>query len=139
MTPESAGTAGPSAGASPPATAFALLCREFLVDEYAASPVMASALGLTEHDDRLDDLSASAFADRRRRHADWLDRFRAVPDAGLGAEERIDRDLVVSTLAGRAILAEWEAWRRQPEVYVAPGLQGVFGRGALVELGPSRQ
>jgi uncharacterized protein (DUF885 family) len=122
-----AARAGPTDEAPPGGTPFAGLCRAFLAEEYAASPVMASALGLTEHDDRLDDLSASAFEDRRRRHAAWLERFRAIPDAGLGPEDRIDRDLVVSTLAGREILAEWEGWRRQPEIYVAVGLQGVFG------------
>ena len=44
---------------------------------------MASALGLTEYDDRLDDLSAAAFEARRRRSAAWLERFRAIPDDGL--------------------------------------------------------
>jgi uncharacterized protein (DUF885 family) len=106
---------------------FARLTQEFLDEEYAAAPVMASALGLTEFDDRLDDLSEAAIAERRRRHRAWLDRFRAVPAAELGAADRIDRDLVCAVLAGRLILAEWEPWRRQPELYVAPGLQGVFG------------
>jgi uncharacterized protein (DUF885 family) len=107
-------------------TAFGALCREFLAEEYEAAPVMASSLGLTDYDGRLDDLSAAAFEERRRRSAAWRDRFRAVPDAGLRPPERIDRDLVLSALAGRAVTAEWEAWRRQPEIYVSPGLYGVF-------------
>jgi uncharacterized protein (DUF885 family) len=107
-------------------TPFAAICREFLAQEYEASPVMASALGLTEFDGRLDDLSAAAFEERRRRSAAWRDRFRATPDTGLGPGERIDRDLVVSTLTGRAIMAEWQGWRRQPEIYLNPGLHGVF-------------
>jgi uncharacterized protein (DUF885 family) len=108
-------------------TPFAALCREFLGEEYAAAPVMASGLGLTEFDARLDDLSEAAFEERRRRSAAWRVRFQQVPDAGMGPDERIDRDFVVSILAGRAIMAEWASWRRQPELYVAPGLQGVFG------------
>lgn len=36
------------------------LVREFLAEEHAASPVMASGLGLTQFDGRLDDLSAGA-------------------------------------------------------------------------------
>jgi uncharacterized protein (DUF885 family) len=108
-------------------TPFGTLCREFLADEYEASPVMASSLGLTEFDGRLDDLSAAAFQERRRRSAAWRERFSAVPDAGLSPAEQIDRDLVVSILAGRAVMAEWEAWRRQPEIYLGPGLHGVFG------------
>ena len=108
-------------------TPFGALCREFLAEEYEAAPVMASGLGLTEFDGRLDDLSAEAFAERRRRSAAWRERFRATPDAGLGPGERIDRDLVVSALTGRGIMAEWEGWRRQPEIYLSPGLHGVFG------------
>lgn len=105
---------------------FAALCRDFLAEEYTAHPVMASALGLTEFDGPLDDLSEAAFAERRRRSATWLERFRAMPDAELAADVRIDRELVVSILSGRAIMAEWQAWRRQPEIYVGLGLQGVF-------------
>jgi uncharacterized protein (DUF885 family) len=107
--------------------AFSALCREFLAEEHAAAPVMASALGLTEYDDRLDDLAESAIVERQRRSAAWRERFRAVPDAGLSPDERIDRDFVVSILTGRTIMAEWEAWRRHPEMYVGLGLQGVFG------------
>jgi uncharacterized protein (DUF885 family) len=106
---------------------FGTLCREFLAEEREDSPVMASGLGLTEYDGRLDDLSATAFEARRRRSGVWRERFRAVPDDGLTAGERVDRDLVLSVLAGRAITAEWAAWRRQPEVYLGPGLHGVFG------------
>jgi uncharacterized protein (DUF885 family) len=108
-------------------TPFGALCREFLAEEYEASPVLASSLGLTNYDGRLDDLSAAAFEARRRRSAAWLERFRAAPGAGLGPDDGIDRDLLVSTLTGRLVTAEWEAWRRQPEVYVGAGLHAVFG------------
>jgi uncharacterized protein (DUF885 family) len=116
-----------SAETSPERGRFAALCREFLAGEYAAAPVMASGLGLTEFDARLDDLSEAAFEERRRWSARWRERFRAVPDAGLGPDERIDRDFVVSILAGRETMAEWLPWRRQPEIYVSPGLYGTFG------------
>jgi uncharacterized protein (DUF885 family) len=88
---------------------------------------MASGLGLTEFDAQLDDLSETAFEERRRQSAAWRERFRAVPDTEIGPGARIDRDFVVSILTGRAIMAEWAPWRRQPELYIAPGLQGVFG------------
>ena len=112
---------------SPARGHFPALCREFLAGEYEAAPVMASGLGLTEFDARLDDLSEAAFDERRRRSALWRERFRAVPDAGLGPGERIDRDFVVAILAGREVMAEWLPWRRQPEIYVSPGLYGTFG------------
>jgi hypothetical protein len=77
-------------------------------------PVRASHLGVDGYDDRRDDLSEAAFAARRRRRAERLARFEAVPDDGLGVEARIDRDLLRSGLRGRAIMADWEMWRRRP-------------------------
>ena len=105
---------------------FAALAETWLREEYADSPVLASQLGLSDHDDRLDDLSEAAFAARRRRSAAWLERFAATADDALAPDERIDRDLVVSVLRGRAVMADWEMWRRQPDVYLTPGLAGVF-------------
>jgi uncharacterized protein (DUF885 family) len=105
---------------------FTRLAAEFLQEEYADAPVLATHLGVPGHDDRLDDLSEAAFAARRRRAEAWLARFRAVPDAGLDGDARIDRDLLVSVLTGRTLLADWEMWRRQPATYLGPGLDGVF-------------
>ena len=106
---------------------FADLTETFLDAELADSPVRASALGLTDFDDRLDDLSEVAFERRRASDARWLEEFRAVGDEGLSFDERIDRDLVISILRGRQIVEDWEVWRRQPDVYLNPGMSGIFG------------
>jgi uncharacterized protein (DUF885 family) len=103
------------------------LTDEFLEAEFAESPVRASGLGLTEYDELLDDLSATAFERRRSADAGWLERFRAIDDADLGFDDRIDRDLAISTLRGRQIMDEFEMWRRQPDVYLNPGMGGIFG------------
>jgi uncharacterized protein (DUF885 family) len=105
---------------------FADLARGFLDDELEGSPVMATHLGVPGYDDRLDDVSASAFEARRRRSAEWLVRFRDVPETALDPEARRDRGLVVSVLTGREIMADWTMWRRQPDVYSMPCLGGVF-------------
>jgi uncharacterized protein (DUF885 family) len=105
---------------------FAQLADEFLDAEFAESPVRASGLGLTDYDDRLDDLSEAAFDRRRAADAAWLERFRAVDTGGLTFDERIDRDLVVSILRGRQIVEDFEMWRRQPDTYLNPGMQGIF-------------
>jgi uncharacterized protein (DUF885 family) len=102
------------------------LTNEFLDAEFAESPVRASGLGLTEYDELLDDLSEAAFERRRRADATWLDRFRGVDEAALGFDDRIDRDLVISALRGRQILEDFEVWRRQPDVYLNPGMTGIF-------------
>jgi uncharacterized protein (DUF885 family) len=103
------------------------LARAFLDETLQDSPVFATQLGVDGFDDRLDDLSEAAFEDRRRRSASWLQQFEALPDTACRTfDERLDRDLIRSTLRGRAILDDWLMWRRQPEIYLNPGLGGVF-------------
>lgn len=107
-------------------TSFADLAAEFLDAEFADSPVRASSLGLTDYDEQLDDLTEAAFERRRLTDREWLDRFADVPDDGLGPDEMIDRDLVVSILRGRQIMDGFEMWRRQPDTYLNPGMSGIF-------------
>jgi uncharacterized protein (DUF885 family) len=107
-------------------TALSDVVDAFLADEFASSPVLASQLGLTEYDDRLDDLSAEAFGRRESDAAAYLDRFLAIGDDGITADERIDRDLAIAMLRGRLVFAEWQGWRRDPLTYSGPITSGVF-------------
>ncbi|MDP8905046.1 MAG: DUF885 domain-containing protein [Chloroflexota bacterium] len=102
------------------------LIDDFLADEFETSPTLASSLGLTAYDSRLDDLSASAFERRDAAAATWLDRFAGVPDDALDPDERTDRDLAMSVLRGRLILADWQNWRREPLTYSTPLVNGIF-------------
>jgi uncharacterized protein (DUF885 family) len=103
------------------------LGRAFLEETFKDSPVLASQLGVDGFDDLLDDLSEAAFEDRRRRSAGWLRRFEQLGDDACDSfDERLDRDLICSHLRGEAILDDWMLWRRQPEIYLNPGLNGVF-------------
>ncbi|HYK98321.1 MAG TPA: DUF885 domain-containing protein [Candidatus Acidoferrales bacterium] len=108
------------------ASAFGSLVDTFLKEEYEDSPTLASSLGLTEYDERMDDTSAMRFRERIERDDAWLDRFRGVGEADLGTHEKIDRELLVSVLRGRQLHHQLEGWRRQPATYLNPGLQGVF-------------
>ncbi|MBV9581445.1 MAG: DUF885 domain-containing protein [Chloroflexi bacterium] len=106
---------------------FGALARSFLDETFLDSPVLATQLGVDGYDDRLDDLSEAAFDDRARRSASWLEKFDHLADSACAtSDERIDRDLIRSTLRGRAILEDWQMWRRQPETYLGPGLGGIF-------------
>ena len=107
-------------------SSFTDLAETFLKEEFAESPVQASALGLTAYDEKLDDLSADAFRRHDERSAAWLARFRALADEGLSPAERIDRDFAVSILRGRELNAPRRTWQQQPATYLGPGLQGVF-------------
>ena len=105
---------------------FAPLVRQFLDEHHAEHPVQSSTLGLTAFDEQLDDLSAAAF-ERRRASADaWLARFEAVDAGTLSFDEAIYRDLLIASLNGALIREEWQSWRRQPDIYLDPGLDGVF-------------
>lgn len=105
---------------------FDALARDLLEDQFAASPTFASALGLAEYDELLPDMSADAVAARDRREDAWLERFAALDADELTAEERIDRDLVVMVLRGRALMRDWADWRRSPDHYAGAALSGVF-------------
>jgi uncharacterized protein (DUF885 family) len=105
---------------------FQELADDFLRQEFEHYPTRASGLGVREHDGRLDDLTAAGWQARDAAAASWLGRFQAVPDDGLTFDERIDRDLVISALRGRTILADWQNWRRDPTVSGQLALDGIF-------------
>ncbi|HZG94209.1 MAG TPA: DUF885 family protein, partial [Mycobacteriales bacterium] len=102
------------------------LIDALLADEFAAAPTLASALGADGYDDLLPDLTGSAIRAREARDDQWAARFSALPDDALSPDERIDRDLVLSTLRGRRAMRDWAVWRRNPDTYLNPGLSGVF-------------
>jgi uncharacterized protein (DUF885 family) len=105
---------------------FKQLVDDFLKNEYETSPVMATSLGLTEYDERLDDMSATAFAKRDSDAVEWLQRFESVDGSSLSADDAIDRDLAIATLRGRTIGADWQVWKRDPTIYSGPILGGLF-------------
>src|SRR5687768_11407695 len=98
---------------------FAQLVDDFLINEYETSPVAATALGLTQYDEQLDDLSAAAFMRRDSDAAEWLKRFENAGAQPSGDDE-IDRQLAISALRGRLINADWQVWKRDPTVYSGP-------------------
>lgn len=102
------------------------LIDAFLAEEVEESPTTATRLGIDGHDGRLGDFSADGYRRRERADDAWLERFGALADADLTLDERLDRDLVRSTLRGRQVLRDWAVWRRDPSTYVGPCLSGVF-------------
>lgn len=115
--------------------AFQELADAFLRVEFEHYPTRASGLGVREHDGHFEDLSAAGWQARDEMAADWLARFEAVPNDGLSLDERIDRDLVISVLRGRTILADFKNWRRDPTLNTSLMLSGIFNL-LLHRLGP---
>jgi uncharacterized protein (DUF885 family) len=110
----------------PEATAADTLVSQWLQAELEESPVRATQLGAEGHDDRLGTFSAADFERRARADRSWADRFGALPRDELGDEQAIDVDLVLANLAGRAVMEDWEVWKRDPATYVGVCMQGVF-------------
>ena len=102
------------------------LVAEFLAAEFDADPPGATVLGVPGYDERLPELSDPAVNARHVIDEKRLRAFEALPDDELTGQERIDRDLVISELRGRAMMRNWAAHRRDPAAYVAAGLNGVF-------------
>ncbi|HSS11124.1 MAG TPA: DUF885 family protein, partial [Acidimicrobiales bacterium] len=100
--------------------------ERWLAEEVAERPVLASRLGLDGYDDQLGDLTAAGFHRREEADMRWASRLTALGRGGLTPEQDIDVDLLHGELAGRAVTADWAAWRRDPNVYLAPCLSGVF-------------
>jgi uncharacterized protein (DUF885 family) len=90
------------------------LVDDFLKNEFETSPVTATALGLTDYDERLDDMSEGAYRKRDADALEWMARFESVDPATLSVEDQIDRDLAIATLRGRTIAAVWLLWRGDP-------------------------
>jgi uncharacterized protein (DUF885 family) len=111
---------------APPMPDLSTLVDELLEEDFELSPVSASALGLTDYDAGMDDVSAEGFAERDRDAVDFLARFEAIPDEPLTADERIDRDLAIATLKGRLVMADWRGWQRDPLTYSGPAINGIF-------------
>src|SRR5688500_20096803 len=103
---------------------FSELVDGFLRNEFETSPVTATMHGVTEYDEKLDDLSATAFLRRDSDAAAWLKRFEAA-ESDLGADDEIDRQLAIAMLRGRLIHADWEIWKRDPTAYSSPILNGL--------------
>ena len=105
--------------------------HDLLDADFAASPVAASGYGLTDFDERLDDLSADAFRRRDADAATYLARLERIGEVAPGGDlltvdEAIDRDLAIAVLRGRTILAPFEGWRRDPVTYSGPITSGLF-------------
>jgi uncharacterized protein (DUF885 family) len=105
---------------------FSALVDDFLKNEFETSPVTATALGLTEYDERLDDMSESAYRKRDSDALEWLARFESVDPTSLTFDDQIDRDLAIATLRGRTIATDWQVWKRDPTIYSGPILNGLF-------------
>ena len=87
---------GAGAGDSAAARALAALCEEYWEGRLAANPMEATGIGDRRFDDRLDDNSPEGFAASRARLEGVRARARAIPEARLGAADRLSLSALVT-------------------------------------------
>ncbi|MEK7867100.1 MAG: DUF885 domain-containing protein, partial [Planctomycetota bacterium] len=95
------------------------------------NPLLATSLGVHDHDGKLPDGRRKARLREIADHHRFLDRFQAFPREGLSRERRVDRDLAVHFLRLWVFEAEelrfWESSPEGPNA-VADGLFSLFIR-----------
>jgi len=102
------------------------LLEEWLGAELTQDPVTGTKLGLHGYDDQLGDFAAAAFEARADQDRHWAGRFDRLKLDDLPFPQRIDITVVLCRLTGRAVMNDWQAWRRDPSIYLDPCLSGVF-------------
>ncbi len=102
------------------------LLDDWVRAELGHDPVSGSELGLEGYDDKLGDFAAASFEGRPAEDRHWAGRFDRLTLDDLPFAQRIDVTVVLSRLAGRAVVDDWQAWRRDPSLYLDPCLEGVF-------------
>ncbi|MCU4184150.1 DUF885 domain-containing protein [Acidiferrimicrobium sp. IK] len=99
--------------------------QEWIDEDLERRPVAASELGVPGHDGELGDFSSAGFEDRAAQDRRWAARLDGLIAGGVGPDQQIDLTLLLSELAGRAVLQEWQDWRRDPSIYLNPCTGGV--------------
>lgn len=99
--------------------AFEQLVEEFLSGYFAFNPTHATALGMHEYDDRLEDRSAEAIAKELRRLEDFRERLdREIAPETLPDEARVDLVILRSKIeAQRLHLWTIRWWARDPSYF----------------------
>ncbi|APU14555.1 MULTISPECIES: DUF885 domain-containing protein [Actinoalloteichus] len=108
---------------TPPLTG---LVDDYLGWYYDRHPVHAAMLGSEAHRHTLGDFAGSALEAVEGEQAQWLRRFEGIESAALSVDDAVDRDLLIATLRGAAIHAQWPSWRRDPSVYTGPIFSSLF-------------
>jgi uncharacterized protein (DUF885 family) len=111
---------------------FSDLVPPFFADLFRANPVLATTLGNHEHDDEWPDLSPAGTVARVTLLDRWTQAFAALPEAELGPDESVDREIVIGELAAlrfsETVLCD-ESWDPLATVYLlGSGLHALLSR-----------
>lgn len=105
-------------------TALAALAEEYWRDELAASPLQALMLGIHDYDELMDDASREFEDSRIAALRDYTSKAAAIDPAGLSADDRITRDVLMFEAGTRADMLEMR--EAELDVNHAMGIQAML-------------
>ena len=109
-------TSAPAAPSSP----FSALADEYLDAFASRHPSIAAGNGIHDHDDKLEDFSASAVASEVTWLRAFASRLDALDPARLDVDEQVDRRILIGIIGGWLLdLETVTTWTRNPMIYAA--------------------
>src|SRR5262249_32837052 len=106
---------------------FESLTTEYLATQYAAHPIMATAMGVHDYDDSVDNFNRFALRDDRDAIRAYLHAIDKLSLADLNADNRLDYRLARSSAQMALSALEQQRWpERQPGLYADTLFHGLF-------------
>ena len=105
-----AGAHAPAASVEDSSKALNTIFKDYWEDVLQHSPEMASTLGDKRYNDQISDYSVKAYNEGLERQQGFLLRLAAIDPAGLSAQEKTSRDLLMRTFTENAEAAEFKPW-----------------------------
>jgi len=99
----------------------------YFEDYFKANPSQATGVGFHQYDGQLEDFSAAAHQDNRRKLVTYLAEFDALDTRTLPQNDRDDREIMIASI--HSLLLEEERvqmWRRNPDAYSGAVTGSIF-------------
>ncbi|ARN83584.1 DUF885 domain-containing protein [Methylocystis bryophila] len=100
---------------------------DYYREEFRAHPILATLVGVHDHDAEVDDLSQEGHALEAARLHKALDAFSAIDPATLSQSDRDDREVLISDINARLLDVDTiRNWRKDPGVYTQSATSAIF-------------
>ncbi|HLY56604.1 MAG TPA: DUF885 domain-containing protein, partial [Stellaceae bacterium] len=118
---------GVADGALAETASFKDLASKFYADEFRASPITATRVGIHDYDAAVDDLSAAGYAAEIARLHAALSTFQQIDPATLSDSDRDDHEVLISEIEGDLLdLETIRYWRVDPWRYGSAATGAIY-------------
>jgi len=103
------------------------LVDTYFEDYFKTNPSQATGVGFHQYDSQLEDFSAAAHQENRRKLLTYLAEFEAIGPRTLSQGDRDDREIMIASI--HSLLLEEERvqmWRKNPDVYSGAVTGSIF-------------